>query len=194
MRRVVVFLFLFTACSVSQSPLPPTDSQYDIVVEGASIKYHGKSLPIGGLEKEWLAVLGPPSKDITPGDHFYVWDDLGLYVRNHFKFKNNIVEFGIVFDETSPSEDYSFWPKHPFTGRLIIDGGLVSKDTPMDHIKKQAPKFREGPTSLTYNYRRSDTKPTIYVSARIHENRTPFYLAITDSTHYTTEQLKNPAK
>jgi hypothetical protein len=121
MRRVIVFLFLFIACSASQSPLSLPDSQHDIVVEGASIRYHGKSLPIGGSEREWLAVLGPPSKDITPGDHFYVWDDLGLYVRNNFKFKSNIVEFGIIFKGTPPSEDYPFWPRHSFAGRLVLD-------------------------------------------------------------------------
>jgi hypothetical protein len=176
MKQVCVFFILLVGCSASQPPLPPPDPQHDIVIEGASIEYNGKPLPIGGSEKEWLTVLGPPSREMTPADHFYIWDDLGLYVRNHFKFKNNIVEFGIIFKETPPSEDYSFWPKHPFSGRLFMDGGVVTKDTSMNHMKKQPPRFREGPSSITYFYSRGDTKPHIYVSARVDGDAMPFFI------------------
>jgi hypothetical protein len=171
----------FIGCSVSRQPTQ--QSGHNLAIDGASIKYDGKILAIAEDVHVWFTILGQPSRT-DPEYHLYTWDDLRLYVRTHFKFTAQVEEFGIVFEEQAPSEYYTYWPKHPFTGRLAMDGGVVARGLPMGHVKKKPPKFKEGPSPITYCYSLKGTKPPIYVSSRVHGDGTPFYISMTDDTSY----------
>jgi hypothetical protein len=182
MKRASIALTLLVACSVSQQPTSQSQARNDIVIDGVSIKYNGNVLAIAGDVHAWLAVFGQPSR-VDSRHHLYTWDDLGLYVRTKFKVTEYVDEFGVVFDKDAPSRYYTYWPRNSFLGRLILDGGVVTKNTVIGHVKKRPPKFREGPSPITYFYWRDDTKPRLYVAARVHDDGTPFCVTIENATN-----------
>lgn len=142
-------------------PPPEPTGPHQFVIERGVIRYHGNSLTIGAPLERWFAALGPPSRDITPGHRFVVWDEIGIYVR---VIDGLTQEFGVYLQPRIPPIEASyvpFLPARSFTGRLVVDGWRIHKNTDPSEVRNHFAEWRRDNLRQGYRYDYSNVEPPI---------------------------------
>jgi hypothetical protein len=151
-----MLLVLLVGCKRASrtSNAPPPHPTQDIVVDGTIIIYNGQRLELGAPLSAWIPVLGPPSRD----EHeTLTWDDHGVFCNLPWPApkvdggagSRPVKALTVVFGAspfTANGHPIDYWPRHPFRGRLVVDGAWVHRGTTPDEINehKKGPSFREG--------------------------------------------------
>lgn len=141
-------------------PQPVLDEPHVITVEGATVRYNGQVLPWDAAPEGWQLVLGPRSRLID--EDLSVWDDLGVFLYHRSPKTFRPPSFEVLLGRSQhtqliPSEP-EHWPRRTFTGRLVVDGAVIGKDSTISQINqdKTGRDFSPGYLDGIYSYNLGD--------------------------------------
>jgi hypothetical protein len=120
----------------------------ELVLDGATFRYHGRSLTLSSPFDDWAAALGPPSYTLPdtegyPSWRAFIWDDLGIYIcfRPNKTGAEAVSELTIYFrsiDDPALSE-YAResrlgrrTPQHAFPRRFFMEGAILEPGRDVD--------------------------------------------------------------
>jgi hypothetical protein len=177
------------ACTegTSTAPSASAPTTCHLQVEGADLRYNGRTLPLPGSLETWEAVLGPPSRRVEVADEVYVWDGIGIHAFAREPGTPLRGVFVLLKPRTDPHRPPPrYWPRNPFKGRLCVDGAEVTSTTQLPELNrsKRGQKFSKGYLDTLYSY---DLPPpaALYVRLDLAEDRRPesFSMSLTGETH-----------
>jgi hypothetical protein len=104
----------------------------EVKVDGKELSINAKKTPLPG--ERWILVelLGKPSRVLEKANTLLVWDELGLLAYER-PGGGPIVAVTVALGELN---DFDFWPKKAFRGKLSLDGAVVTANTTIDEINR----------------------------------------------------------
>jgi hypothetical protein len=90
-------------------------------IEEDNLKINGAPMRFVTSVREWKQVLGPSSRQVDRAGGIEIWDDLGMFVAMSWDYPQTDPHVAAVWWTFEPHTG-DFWPKHPFTGTLKVDG------------------------------------------------------------------------
>jgi hypothetical protein len=142
------------------SPQPALDERHVLSVEGTTVRYNGQVLPWDAGPERWQQVLGPRSRLID--EELSVWDELGVFLYHQGPKTFRPPSFEVLLSRSRRSNllasEPEHWPAKTFTGRLVVDGAVIGKDSTIFQInqEKTGPDFLPGYLDGIYSYNLGD--------------------------------------
>jgi hypothetical protein len=131
-----VFAFAVIAIGVLQpsvgAPVLKGPAKPIVKVNGDTLFINGKAVPLPGERKNFVELLGKPSRELESANTLLVWDELGIVIYEGTVDKK-ISQVNVALGEL----DLSYWPKERFRGRLTLDGVTIAADTTIEAINRE---------------------------------------------------------
>jgi hypothetical protein len=121
------------ACKPSTPQVEESGPTYDI--EEESLKIDGRPMRFGAPVDEWKQVLGPSSRQVDRAGGVEIWDDLGIFLAMSWDYPQTDPHVAAVWWTFQPHTG-DFWPKHPFSGTLKVDGMRMHSRTTEGELKR----------------------------------------------------------
>lgn len=144
---------------VRPPPQPTLDERHVLTVDGTTVRYNGQVLPWDASPERWQQVLGPRSRLV---EGISVWDELGVFLYHQDPKTSRPSSFAVLLGRTPHSEftdsEPESWPRRTFTGRLVVDGAVITKGSTLAQINrdKKEPDFAPDYLGGIYSYRLED--------------------------------------
>ena len=151
----------------STSPPAPAPATCHLRIEGATIQYNGRMLPLPGSLETWETVLGPHSRRVEVADDVYVWDELGIHAFAREPGTPLRGVFVLLKPRTNPDRPPPpYWPRGSFKGRLCVDGSELTPTARISEVNrsKHGQKFSKGYLDTIYSY---DLPPPVALYVRL---------------------------
>lgn len=148
-------------------PGPIAAKKVEIAMDAGAVVINGKKLTLMFEEKDLFALLGKPSRT-DPGRNkqsntLHTWDDLGIFAYSKTS-EPKVHAFAVAFGRDP--ENRPFWPKKYFTGKLTVDGAVVTADATvpaMNKMKKGMPFEKDEFLPDTFSIQHPKGKGSIYL-------------------------------
>jgi hypothetical protein len=130
---------LLLRANADDSHARPLDPKELIVkVDDGKLFINDTRLRFPWSRKVFVDILRKPSRVLDKANTILIWDDLGILIHEDSENKN-VKQFTVAL---SP-QDFDFWPKKLFAGKLTIDNSTVTADATIEAIneKKRGEKF-----------------------------------------------------
>jgi hypothetical protein len=146
---------------------PIAAKKVTIAMDDGAVVVNGKRLTLMFDEKDLFAALGKPSRT-DPGrdkqsNTLHTWDELGLFAYSKSS-EPKVHAFAVAF--ARDPENRSFWPKKYFTGRMTVDGAVVTPDATipaMNRMKKGLPFEKDEFLPDTFSIQHPKGKGSVYL-------------------------------
>ena len=186
-RTVLLMALVMGAGSFSCTREKPKGVVCDLSVQGTSIQYNGRTLPLPGSLAAWEQVLGGYSRKVEVDADVYVWDELGVY--GIARASTTVLQsFTVVLNSsTRPSREAPrYSSRSTFKGRLCVDGSDITPTSRIEDVNrnKQGQPFKRGYLDRIYSYDVIQSPLLVYVRIDLTDEGTPesFYMGFTEET------------
>jgi hypothetical protein len=120
---ILLFLSLLLTSAAVQD-IPP-ENTLTVGINGEEISIKGKRFLLPAKSEDLQQLLGKPSREAKLTNTVLTWDDLGI-VAYLYPGTEIVRAVTVAFTQKeNAKEEYSYWPKKMFGGKLIVDGVRV---------------------------------------------------------------------